>query len=676
MNYKNTVNRIIVEYSPLSSEKTVNPDLETRLLAICENNFIAKLYQTLELKDPRKAIEHLLCDNWQLIMQTPFCYTNQPDSFITKIALQLACFLHKDDNRKTVYQYLMPTLTYVKDEILYCAESVDDHPLNGVVLSSVGDSLIPVSILSYLSHDGNAGVDKLINPYTGCALTNDEIERLRTHSSTTRQLFDIFQLITDKKRENNSLGGAIQRLIEALYRGGQHGRNQGSEGNAGPDALAGVHNFMTYWNLLPLLKKNEFETCHSRSNEKESLGSVIAIFTKEDKQSLDCVEALATQLESILANNREYLFSGDSISPQYLNHQFKVFDQLKKELPQHSEGKDSHSYLNDSLLNLIKPWRYLESFSDLINLYDITSSSVHEMIYDNTSKFLNTHIKDILDLNATLQSLPTPLCKKFISSNIPLLQKFITSGSEFESICSFLNEDKIAALFSGLENDLDSIVRTGLDFCLISKKLNEQQKSLLYLKFKDKLASMLFSFAQLSQIEATLNDKNFKQLCLQIKPRFNIVFSNGQQLHIFLRNLNESRRTIFIRTHFDSFAGCIKCYKGLTSVLNLLDPTMGGNLLSQVNLSSILKNIFQLKDFLRKLPECLKTDFINKNMALIRRIAHTNSLQNKIRQQVSEEAFAQLFPGHSYPTSNTLFSHPSCEDSDLLIESKTTKSLG
>ncbi len=244
-------------------------------------------------------------------------YTRFPDSDVTKLCLEVAKFLNQRNPSKKVYQYLMTTVQLTEDKTS-CLDrtNIDQYTLDE--LSENQEALIPpFEVLSRLDTKSDLLLEQITNPFsaTGATpLTPNEQRRIIEFSSITVKLYDTFQLINALKRQSTSLGGHIQRLIDAFRAGGKHGGNGGTKADASGPAHEGLLKFLEYWETLPQEDKDKTKNLpHSYGESTYTLAeNLIAASYLHN-----CAEEHATALSTMLKHHNDALFQINDNSTNY-----------------------------------------------------------------------------------------------------------------------------------------------------------------------------------------------------------------------------------------------------------------------------------------------------------------------------------------------------------------------
>lgn len=279
--------------------------------------------------DLHRVLANYLNDYWEKTRETCFSYTSQPDSFLTEFHLIIARELSGFDGAKSPYQYLMPTLELIPDQIGVFKSSSEDYALSEVIVSDDGKSLIPVELVEHFNPVTNT--ESWYSPYAAGvpALSANEKKRITYHSPSIQNFIAAFNYLRAAKLNSTTPLGHLERLQEALKAGGIMG--DGTTYVAAPVANEGIVAFMEYWeNLTP----EECERLGNLQGGGKSLKEIIAILTKEDKKSLDCVNELQKTLGGLIDLNLAELSKGDS----YIETCEQKFAEAKKQL--NFSGKD------------------------------------------------------------------------------------------------------------------------------------------------------------------------------------------------------------------------------------------------------------------------------------------------------------------------------------------------
>ncbi|CEK10578.1 hypothetical protein [Legionella hackeliae] len=529
-------------------------------------------------------ISNLLKKRWGKIAGSMLAYTSQSQHPLTVICHKLATILHDKDDDLSIYQYLMPTITHIKDDILYLKDDVDMHPLNAVMLSEDNCSLIPVSVLSCLSHHGSVAPKDLINPYTGKKLSENELKRLREFSPQTKELFEVFNLIQETKLGNSSVGGKLQKLIFSLREGGEHGGHGGKENEASIEALNGIMSFMDYWQLIPEDIRIKLGGLKS-SSEQQNLDQLIAILNKSDSKSFDCVESISFVLEKTLREHGKALFQETSADWLYLSELYKKFDILITNLKDSPSGSDPLKTISTELLLELEGLEEVHSLCDLIDLLEMLKPSQFKELQTDLIALIEKYVVNADDLQRLLVA-SDPECYPFIFANLKEWQSlFFNNLESLGFLLEQLTTPQRDAVFNYLNMQISVSTEDAALLARLLRYLSESSRESLF-KILGNNVKQLFSSSNVAFTVGLiyLSNETAREICKTVHAALPHLISNGAQFDSLCSVLSVEKRIIFLEYFFEFLPGISKDGRQLGNVLKYLDMTQCEKLCtSQIN---------------------------------------------------------------------------------------------
>ncbi|VEG91731.1 hypothetical protein [Legionella spiritensis] len=553
-----------------------NTDYLNKLLHIDATGFIGQLNTLLAKSDLSEqecldAVKKLLAQRWQNIAGTVLSYTDQNRHYLTRLCFDLAKILHQQDNALATYQYMMPTLTHIDDHVLYYRDHIDQYTLDEVILSDDQKSLIPVALLTCLSHHGNVDINKLVNPYDGAPLSVTEQARLRLHSSQSRELIETFAQIQECKQGNGSIGGHVQKLIMALREGGEHGGEDGKELEAGVNALNGIIKFMEYWRLLPKERQIELRALTSRT-DKRTFGNLIDILDKSDRDSFDCVESISGLLEKILSEHGEILFKDTKEDWQYISILAEKLDVLIKQMKVKTSGQDSHQIVFVDLLRELDGFQNVQSLPDLQALFHLLPVSQLPDVKEELLFLLKTHIKGSDDLHQLLMALQPEKFEFLFTCFINHHDTALGNLEEVAFLLEQLNSRQRDAFFLQFKAMSAGFSDNNLRFVRLFSYLSEEHRLALMRILGDHAVEIFTADLISLKIGLRYLPLEFCHiLCEQYHDNQSKFFINGSQFADIYGSLEPEKQTVFYKNVADILPESIKNGRQLGYVLALLD---------------------------------------------------------------------------------------------------------
>lgn len=304
-------------------------------------NVLSQLTHIFSTEDPNQLnvqLEKFLTDRWAQVKGGQFAYTTNPQSEATKMCFAVAQYLRTTNGgNKKAYQYLIPSITCTFNS-LDGDFDLDDLPLGECILSDDGKSLIPLEIFDYLQDDSE-GVHILTYPFLEMEnsspgqLTAKEIKRLAAFNPYFNKLYTQYLKIQELKKDGTSDGHRLQNLANALRKGGAY-KGSGTGTDAGPEAYAGVSQFLEFFNQLTQEEKIGLVSLPI-PNTKLTLGQVLDTLKGNKTPIISCVEVNAGYIEDLLKQHPE-LFSNNTIITRNINE----YHQLKEGLSKNTRGQE------------------------------------------------------------------------------------------------------------------------------------------------------------------------------------------------------------------------------------------------------------------------------------------------------------------------------------------------
>lgn len=200
--------------------------------------------QVLTSDDVKPLIEFFV-KRWDRIQNTNLEYTASPNSALSQACFAVASFL-APIVKKTPHQILMPTIQYTEDTL---GNKLENLKLCEFVLSDDKTRFIPVlDCLDLASEDGELRHTIVINGQPQL-LSESERNRVINHSNETKALYQAIQKRCQFKRESQSFGAALERLMKDLTEGGAEKNGIDYEYDALPPAIEAV-NVLNKWRAI------------------------------------------------------------------------------------------------------------------------------------------------------------------------------------------------------------------------------------------------------------------------------------------------------------------------------------------------------------------------------------------------------------------------------------------
>ncbi len=219
----------------------------------------------------RADLHEFLKASWELIRGTSLSYMAQPNSLLTELLVDVACFISPANPLNS----LMPDLNYtsIVDDEDYpdLNPSTKDQVLNVLkthILSS--DQSYPLPVLLINNLELPPGDNSTIpNPYDpiGSFLSPADIERLKVHSPHTEAIFDAKERYEQTMSSDNSLLNQLNYLCAQLSINAAHG-GKGTVANAADGAYPAIIAFNEFYSRLNATQKAQLPPALKTEIEK------------------------------------------------------------------------------------------------------------------------------------------------------------------------------------------------------------------------------------------------------------------------------------------------------------------------------------------------------------------------------------------------------------------------
>jgi hypothetical protein len=190
------------------SAREKKPTLRENITVANSSSRFEKLLSIFKKQDCDTDLKEYLKAEWDELKNTYLSYTSIPDAHISKANYAVAMYLQNTTN-KPALTYLMPTLKYFKNFVTQ--EDITELPLQYVlkthICSDNNESLISITILSYIELNSDFK-EFMINPCfeTQVTLSENEINRLKSHSTLTEQTISAFNNYNTENAREKSQG--------------------------------------------------------------------------------------------------------------------------------------------------------------------------------------------------------------------------------------------------------------------------------------------------------------------------------------------------------------------------------------------------------------------------------------------------------------------------------------
>lgn len=196
----------------------------------------------------KNALKAYLCSHWQVIKGTSLSYTALPNHPITLLLISVA-------EKLAIFEG-DPAISYLMPDVYTQPTAPLEQVLKTSILDESGHYLLAIHwLLEYTKQFDDTL--KLINPdyspfddpdETHCYLTQQDIDRLFSHSNDTQVLRDAYQAFQLLQRTDDSLLAQLNDLVRLLRINSVHGI--GHETNAGALIYTAIPQFMDYYRRL------------------------------------------------------------------------------------------------------------------------------------------------------------------------------------------------------------------------------------------------------------------------------------------------------------------------------------------------------------------------------------------------------------------------------------------
>lgn len=514
------------------SEKVIQADRKQVL------SHVAEILYHYTQEDRITRLEAYLANHWKQINGTQLAYTALPNSDVTRLLCDIACYVKAykpqklSDTPKGVLHYLMPTLNLDSCDDSYpdlypCKENdykdVDlDYILHTHILGEKGQYLIPIDYLHRVSLEAdsmylnNAYYDYQTHDETDVSLKEDEIRRLRHHSNLTEQLLlakDEYELYTS---ESNSLYSHLRQLCNQLYFNSVDG--VGQEEYAGNSAYVAIPQFFNYYEKLqPQVLKKVPKGVKKALEQIKHFGSDIT--TIGDIGS--CLATRRQYLEQAMKGKEEIL-QGIAISGETKENLLKrAIEQLEQsklalrqelETNQYRAGEDKLG-ISVKLLEALKINMSFNQLSDLDCLKKLTPDAIKDICQSRQyqTNIANTiaHLENMVVLATELS--PAQLTALVQGLDDALYNKIVTQVKDFKPLTVIFDKERKNIFWQAYQSKLKVNIKTGEDYRRVSEVLNESQKERWYNSFSvEELMSVVNNTGDLFHVIASMSPEKRK----------------------------------------------------------------------------------------------------------------------------------------------------------------------
>lgn len=514
------------------SEKVIQADRKQVLSHVAEI-----LYHSTQ-EDRITRLEAYLANHWKQINGTQLAYTALPNSDVTRLLCDIACYVKAykpqklSDTPKGVLHYLMPTLNldscdngypdlYPYKENDY--KDVDlDHILHTHILGEKGQYLIPIDYLHRVSLEANsmylnnAYYDFQTHAETHVSLNEDEIRRLRHHSDLTEQLLlakDQYELYTS---ESNSLYSHLRQLCNQLYFNSVEG--VGQEEYAGNSAYVAIPQFFEYYEKLDSKVLKKVPRGVKKALERiKYYGSDIA--SRGDIGS--CLATRRQDLEKAM-KGKEDVLQGIAISGEtkadLLKRAAEQLDQTKRELRkeletnQYRSGEDKLG-ISVKLLEALNIHILFSQLSDLDCLKTLTPDAIKDICQ---SSQYQSNITNAIDNLENMVVLATELSPAQLSALVQglddaLYERIVGEVKDYKPLTVIFDKERKNIFWQAYHSKLKANIKTGEDYRRVSEVLSEAQKKDWYNSFSvEELLSVVNNVGDLFHVIASMSPEQRK----------------------------------------------------------------------------------------------------------------------------------------------------------------------
>lgn len=213
---------------------------------------------------------------------------------------------------------LLPSLCDVPKESYLTSSYTDEVLLSDIVLSDSNTRIIHIpDVLDFSQEDGRLKHNSLFLGKTR-VLTASEQERCLSRHKTVRDAFDALQARVRFKLYGDTVGAAINRLIQNLRNGGVKKKGHKADLDSGDAANEGILEFHEYLQTLApairqqLMSASKFDRFGQATPEVLSIGMLWDRLARPEEkdytkktyeQTIYCVELIASRLEEVLNEN-------------------------------------------------------------------------------------------------------------------------------------------------------------------------------------------------------------------------------------------------------------------------------------------------------------------------------------------------------------------------------------
>ena len=443
--------------------------------------------------------------------------------------------------------------------------------------------------------------------------TPDEANRVINHSNYTREYWALLRDIFEVKRNGQSHGAALNRLITSLRLGGEHNKNGGTEFDSGHNANTGIVEFSHWLNTLEEKERDGFLEL-TASNVPTGMGELWARLTRpKDEQYQNvmfCVELIADDLQSVL-NEHPKLYNLQPDCENRRNEARKellvnlerigypvTFNYPKKTVKKLIEGLFAPERINDTFVLLpddenrfdfiadifhheydgnIKsfirdfgPWfkfciKSCQDFLDMIK----SLSTIKDIDYIALSKefdipFIKTLIRDESDLGNLILSLPVvdQLDEIFMKNKISSLFK-LNNILELAS-----SEDRLRVLTEIIGIKITkSVITSSVDLANLLRLLHEiDRPNLIKTLGTSFVKNLIHSSEDIAKVAATLG-KQSSALLDSLDQKFVANHLTHTSLCILLNALPKENHTSF----FDAYIAVLVRDGSFKKTLSIID---------------------------------------------------------------------------------------------------------
>lgn len=464
---------------PLYKEIKFSKMILEMLIAKIANNPDAKIFS----KEDLILFKQFFADRWERIKDTNLSYTVNPHVPFNALCFEIATYIAKYANENiNPFQLLMPTIELKDNDVSGTSLDEKDLTLNDFILSD--DNKRFIDIFECLRLAEKDGTLRHMSLFKGEAkdLSKAEAQRIIHHSEYTKKYYKAITKRAYFKKDGEGFGQKLERLVDDLRKNGAKG--SGTEDKANEKIYKVIWDFDAWMNSLP---DQELTFLKSLKTEPgvlpKNFGEIwLGILKDPSKNLIDCIDTLASYIESVLkANPIIYKKPGSNLSIQTLD---TVCEERKSAL---------QTALKDPALKV-------------------------QCGYPASNDQISFAITD------------------FSSS-------LITSAQELCSLLSFVEENKRYAVIKSIKN-VNTLFNTAKDFYRLVRLLNEDERNLFFKKHARQFISLIQREKDLmATIELFKEEGKLKIISALGSSRIFTILNNSPiQLAKFLQTLSIKER--------------------------------------------------------------------------------------------------------------------------------------